>query len=131
MPIINTNDLTGAALDWAVDRAEGKRPSLFVAVDQGRGMPRRYSTDWTLAGPIIEREGIALRRHSSGVWYAMQSKYLGDSEGARWSTKQWVSQTVTRPIRFAGPTLLIAAMRCYVAAKLGDRISAPDALPGA
>jgi hypothetical protein len=49
---MQTSELTGAALDWAVTLAlEEYRP---VAVPH-------YSTDWALGGPIIEREKIDLQ----------------------------------------------------------------------
>jgi hypothetical protein len=53
------------------------------------------STDWAQGGPIIEREGIAL--------LPPQLAEMPGYEGR-------------------GETLLIAAMRCYVASKLGDEV---------
>lgn len=61
--------------------------------------------DWAQAGPIIEREKIDLRcmygRDGSVVW---------------------------RTVHADGPTPLIAAMRCYVASKLGDEVDVPEEL---
>jgi hypothetical protein len=66
-----------------------------------------YSTDWADGGPIIEREGIELLCESLGFrWVAMPQK------GPEWR----------------GPTPLIAAMRCYVASKLGDEVDVPEEL---
>jgi hypothetical protein len=69
------------------------------------------STDWLLAGPIIERECIAISCiHITG-----------------WTPDTW---TARHPQRFnaEGPTPLIAAMRCYVASKLGDEVEIPEEL---
>lgn len=100
---IKTSDLTGAALDWAVAKCEGvddEAAALFH--DEGY---YNYSTNWSQGGPIIEREGCCL--------------YLyGDSE--------WVSHLCNKEYR--GPTPLIAAMRCYVASKLGDEVEVPEGL---
>lgn len=68
------------------------------------GLP---STDWEMGGPIIERERITVRADFSteqpGEWAAM-CKAGGYGEG---------------------PTFLIAAMRAYVASKLGDEVELP------
>ena len=66
--------------------------------------PYEYSTDWAQGGPIIEREGIALYLYGPDKWNAMTEK------------------------EYQGPTPLIAAMRCYVASKLGDEIDLPKEL---
>ena len=97
--IIKTIDLTGPALDWAVAKCEG-------SAYHGPAWTK-YSTDWSQGGPIIEREGIELLCESLGFrWVASPQK------GPEWR----------------GPTPLIAAMRCYVASKLGDEIDVPDEL---
>jgi hypothetical protein len=63
------------------------------------------STDWAQGGAIIEREGIELLCETLGFrWVAMPQK------GPEWS----------------GPTPLIAAMRCYVASKLGFEVELPE-----
>lgn len=113
---MKTSELTGAALDWAVAKCEGK-PVLVIgdtvydkwAIDEGCDGDNslHYSTDWAQGGPIIEREGITVRRHTDALWDA----------------------SVGRPNYIAGgPTPLIAAMRCYVASKLGDEIEVPGGL---
>jgi len=65
-----------------------------------------YSTDWAQGGPIIERERIA-------VWG--DNPFWEAERGSVWCN---------------GPTPLIAAMRCYVASKLGDKIDVPLPLVG-
>jgi hypothetical protein len=134
-----THELTGAALDWAVAIAEGFKPSqLYINKwskfspasiytrtfdDDGNpdgymtGPDRLYSRKWEAGGPIIEREGLSIRyaqKDARGAWYAVQgpNRFLSpDFEGS-------------------GPTPLIAAMRCYVASKLGDTIEVPGELIG-
>jgi hypothetical protein len=117
---MKTSDLTGAALDWAVAKCEG----LEVYFDDGvvclKGQPfddnGHYwlpSTDWTQGGPIIEREELTLS-HSpyDHVFYGR--------------TRPWCAEKKGR--MEYGPTPLIAAMRCYVASKLGDEIELPKEL---
>ncbi len=131
---VKAGDLSGAALDWAVDAAETGDPMRVEYKKDGSGVwmlfdkhnmyapngPQKYSSDWKLAGPIIERERI-----STGVtnW---------DSEAYAWIAHwpAYVQLAVGRVTRFeqCGPTPLIAAMRCYVAAKLGDEIEVPAEL---
>lgn len=67
---------------------------------------REYSTEWALGGPIIEREKIELVPNGAD-WDAMYQDQHIPSEG---------------------PTPLIAAMRCYVASKLGDEVDVPEEL---
>jgi hypothetical protein len=98
---VKTNELTGAALDWAVAKAIGEYRPVAVPA---------YSTDWAQGGPIIEREGISVARrgeHSFSPWGAVLQGFEFDEEG---------------------PTPLIAAMRCYVASKLGDEVEIPEEL---
>jgi hypothetical protein len=112
---MKTNELTGAALDWAAAKCEGTLDH-YVQPNEKRGTSkweitpstRRYSTNWAQGGPIIEREGIATRENGdSDDWYAC---------------KRWDNHG-----KF-GATPLIAAMRCYVASKLGDDVEIPEEL---
>jgi hypothetical protein len=111
---METSELTGAALDWAVAKCEGFGDSpRFMGIfmyQQSRGMGYCYSTDWAKGGPIIEREEISVN----------------------WANGQWWAHTVNdqdelEQIEY-GPTPLIAAMRCYVASKLGDEVELPEEL---
>ena len=117
---MKTNELTKAALDWAVAMAENWAGADFEV--------KPYSTDWAQGGPIIEREGILLRpirKHGHGMdgnWLAM---YDGENTG---SMVQWVRREDWPRHYFKGSTPLIAAMRCYVASKLGDDVEIPEGL---
>ena len=104
---IKTSELSGAQLDWAVGKCRGITLELHGIVP--------YSTDWAHGGPVIEQEVINLGRHTwddSGVirWGASKA---GLFQGAPFSV---------------GPTPLIAAMRCYVASKLGNEVEIPEEL---
>lgn len=142
---MKTSELTGPALDWAVAKCEGLTQGLVF----GRGAVRvdglwekpcvtggtqEYvlshdwerlhqecegppffsftkvwspSTNWSQGGPIIEREKIGT--HCYGRWSAC---------GANMPSSKACE----------GPTLLIAAMRCYTASKLGDYVDVPEEL---
>lgn len=112
---MKTSELTGAALDWAVAKCEGFDPET-LNTKTGVVYSLRYgwytpSTDWAQGGPIIEREGIA-------VW----SPLLDKADGA------WIaSYSCAQHEKFADSPL-IAAMRCYVASKLGDEVEIPEEL---
>lgn len=104
---MKTSELTGAALDWAVAKCEGYD---YYRLD-GSGWTTdcfNPSTDWSQGGPIIEREGI------------------GFGFGVGIHSDQWEAGYTTP--EETGPTLLIAAMRCYVASKLGDTVDIPEEL---
>lgn len=105
---IKTGELIGVALDWAVAKCEGVE---FLFYDPPRGETRESpSTNWSQGGPIIEREMIWLG--SDGVGGFDARIYEPDSE-------PWCEY---------GQTMLIAAMRCYVASKLGDEVEIPEEL---
>ena len=126
---MKTSELTGAQLDWAVAQCEGKRPSLFIFQQTGKLAPEHnYSTNWAQAGPIIEREFIAVfsveTRPFSGQWAADKNKHRqidSDEMGDKLYSFYMGSLSY-------GPTPLIAAMRCYVASKLGDEVDVPEEL---
>lgn len=100
----NTAELEGARLDIAVMRAEHCHKVGWVP----RGLPERYSTDWRCGGPIIEREGIEL--------------HCIDRNGRRLNG-EWLARASKKPLPLCfGPTPLIAAMRAFVASKLGDEV---------
>lgn len=108
---IKTFELTGAALDWAVASYADKHVTVGD-IAWGNYSP---STAWALGGPIIEREKITVsqgRDLIASIW--SPDGILGNDDWYRYKSK--------------GPTPLIAAMRCYVASKLGDEVEVPDEL---
>ena len=100
-------ELTGDALDLAVAKIEYTNPvtigSSTLMVFKGVPFDYHPSIDWEWGGPIIEREKIS-------VW----------ARGDEWAAESFVPNKQGR--EEIGATPLIAAMRCYVASKLGDEI---------
>lgn len=126
---IKTSELSGAALDWAVATAEkvhGKwartknegQAALLFAMHDGALLifdvkehdyvPYNPSADWSQGGLIIERERITLRPHQRDANWSAFKTFIGSGRD--------------------GPTPLIAAMRCFVASKLGDEVNIPEEL---
>lgn len=122
MKQIATQQLTGAALDWAVAKCEGRSAAgLSRIADRSNLIPSDYSTDWAQGGPIIEREKMCIDEPNC------------DADGRGWSAVivDWASKDdEENSIEGFGPTPLIAAMRCYVASKLGDTVEVPSELIG-
>lgn len=144
---MKTSELTGAALDWAVAKCEGHLDPTREL--RGKMIPRvvldpewygydnkpmlRFnpapdvyyrpdyapSTDWETGGPIIEREMIQLTPkcmvNPLHGWAAAYRSFDEDDD-------------VYALHRKRGKTPLIAAMRCYVASKLGDDVDVPEEL---
>ena len=127
---MKTSELTGRSLDLAVAMCEGAVTELvFDGITHGfkldgnlkvlakgwASMSWHPSTDWSQAGPIIERKKIGTTRvdNNPDIWAA----HITDP----WRTSSNVYSRL-------GPTPLIAAMRCYVASKLGDEIDVPKEL---
>lgn len=77
-----------------------------------------FSTDWSQGGPIIEREKISPR---------CQFFMRGDGSYDN-SRNEWVATHWELPVCGVGPTPLIAAMRCFVASRLGDEVEIPEEL---
>jgi hypothetical protein len=108
---MKTSELSGAAIDWAVAKAD-EQPHRIVSglLFIPGGDNWNPSSNWEQGGPIIEREGIQVKQHIE-EWVALPY----DAEFSEES-------------HYSGPTPLIAAMRCYVASKLGDEIEIPKEL---
>ena len=117
---VKTSELSGVALNWAVAKCEGlditigktEQGSKLTVLTPIDGLWRHFkpSTDWAQGGPIIEREAIEIKPQNFGeYWVALYPQ---------WQTSH----------RQEGQTPLIAAMRCYVASKLGSPVDIPDEL---
>lgn len=114
---LKTSELTGPALDWAVAKCEGYADISPLTTDgQRRLRTHNYSANWAKGGPIIEREGI-----SSLYLYVTDDPF-------RWAATAKPTIQKVKPDSVYGPTMLIAAMRCYVASKMGEEIDVPDEL---
>ena len=124
--LIKTTNLSGQALDWAVAKALGRDPVLDME-SHGRTWPGWwlrlggeyeklpcYSTDWAVAGPVIEQH-----------WLDMTPWPNESDPDMRW---ECVDHDTRNLPTYFGPTPMIAAMRCLVASKLGDQVDLPDSL---
>lgn len=111
-----TEKLTGKALDWAVAKCEGHDWMPGDVRFTGVYAPR-YSTDWRQGGPIIEREEVFLVKSALGGWASSIYAHPDDPQEYR-----------VRCTMYGGPTPLVAAMRCYVGAKLGGEVDVPEEL---
>ena len=120
---IKTTELQGEALAWAVADCEGELSQHGGQVHLVESKVRFYEdtldiqytppTDWSQGGPIIEREGIA-------TWF---ERYEDEDAGLPcWFAAKYCER------EYPGPTPLIAAMRCYVASRVGDEIELPEEL---
>ena len=122
---VKTKELTGAALDWAVAKCDRDWSDddalMWVKLDK---WPYSPSADWEQGGPMIERERIAVTpkrdfgKTESGIEYDNPDGWLASKPKSYWQTVQ----------SYHGPTPLIAAMRCFVASRLGNEIDVPDEL---
>jgi hypothetical protein len=121
---LKTSELQGETLDRMVAKCEGieVRQVEGVLVDP-LGLQFSPSIDWSYGGMVIEREKI-------GVWWA--THYV-DEDGVEYGNHWYAEVGCTdenADSRYCGvadgPTPLIAAMRCYVASKLGDEVEVPD-----
>ena len=108
-----TPGLEGMLLDAAVAMAVSRVPGYSWGMAEGRVVlvdqagpefdPFQPSTNWAQGGLIIERERIDVTAHADS----------------------WFAKPAYRGVGGCGATPLIAAMRAYVAAKLGNEIELP------
>jgi hypothetical protein len=114
---MKTSKLTGAALDWAVAKCEGllcfgyRTDGWRFAIEDSDGEVHVFmpTTRWANGGPIIEREklSVVMQQGMPPIWSANCPRAL---------------------FRSQGPTPLIAAMRCFVASRLGDEVDVSSEL---
>jgi hypothetical protein len=120
---IRTAELTGPALDWAVAKCEGPNSEaacyyiddLPVYLDEAPIQEWKPATNWAQGGPIIERE-----------IHSITDTTMRSDMSFAWEAKIHVGAGLC--VRMYGPTPLIAAMRCFVASKMGDTIDIPEEL---
>lgn len=159
-----TNELTGAALDWAVAKADpqcagleytaingvlcgidpetdqaciyfaqiGARILESVRAQKAIGKAGEYaalyspSNDWKKAGMLIRHECIGISPPTSRV-HRNGGPNSGWGESGVWTATTWhKGANGRRSIAWHETSPLIAAMRCYVASKLGESIDVPQ-----
>tara|TARA_R110000868_G_C10764440_1_gene754198 strand:+ start:375 stop:701 length:327 start_codon:yes stop_codon:yes gene_type:complete len=105
---IKVSEATNLQIDWLVAKCAGnmghKLKDFWLVHMEDPDL--QYSTNWNQGGPILEREKIQL------------------GFGTMWSAftiDQWPTLTL-------GETPLIAAMRCFIASRLGDEVDVPEEL---
>lgn len=124
MKKIKVSEATGPVLDWmvAVCQWYAQGGNEVAVAESGDVIIRRNNVidyfdphrNWGWGGPIIDgMRGLKLKigRKPGAPCYAHIVGYNG--------VERW-HQT--------GKTVLIAAMRCYVASKLGDEVEVPEEL---
>jgi hypothetical protein len=105
---MKTSELSGAALDWAVAKCADVINGDALDVGFIREGGYTPSTNWAQGGAIIEREKISL------IWM-------------EFTDEQYWMASIDHPEReVKGNAPLVAAMRCYVASKLGDDVEIPE-----
>lgn len=104
---VRTSELKGRALDLLVARCTG----ITWDVAPNGHYTYKPSTDWTHGGFVIEREEIALEPMTH------------DKYGDGWLATRVEGSVICMEF---GPTMLIAAMRCYVASHLGEEVDVPE-----
>ena len=126
-----TSELTGNALDRAVAKAlemhvwptrggwftfdSDAYPEYRNDYNDDKLQSFRPAINWAQGGAIIERERICLE-DAAGMYWVATMLYQNDDDGRIQTSEE------------QGATPLVAAMRCYVASKLGDEVEIPKGL---
>lgn len=128
---VKTSELIGPALDWAVAHIEGytlttdgismlvKKGDKLLMLGGKDAIGYSPSTRWDQGGPLIEEHGIEVFCNVSAEQAARFKEAYPDWRAC---------MNRGRSVHFHGRTPLIAAMRCLVAAKLGDTVQVPEEL---
>ena len=117
---IKVAEATGSVLDWLVAKCEGinivRNHPGWAYIPKGKCSYYKWTptTNWKQGGPIVEREVHNLFKHNGGTEWCCAVN----------APRQGYVAIITAD----GATPLIAAMRCYVASKLGDEAEVPDEL---
>jgi hypothetical protein len=124
------SELSGPLLDYWVAQANGVTGvklwndgafSLFQWDDTKHDQFEFcYSTDWSQGGPIIEREHIATRYSPS--LFGIEAFWEAEIAPSPFQRVDYFPSPEPVNAYATGPTLLVAAMRAYVASKFGDEV---------
>lgn len=128
--IHRTSELTGALLDAAVAKASGIAEFEVIRVPRAHGGTARCqavlpgedgqsywtefapTTDWEIAGAIIDQERIRLDPRDEPAMF----------DGQRVEGPRWLARIPASSTNEMGPTALVAVCRAYVASKLGAEV---------
>ena len=111
---IKVSEAPNHVIDWAVAKCEGAVSDDVDDFCLSVAGEFAYTTDWSLGGPIIEREFHAF-------------DYMQSKDRVCAIIKRKDMRNGGYDFGY-GPTILVAAMRCYVMSKMGDEIDVPDEL---
>jgi len=114
---MNTIELTGPALDWAVAKAMkleiivGGSKTLYLILND---TPHEFAPSqcWAQGGSLLNQHKISRTIDHSGLWIAYAGYNLNDEQRHMQCDK----------------SELVAGLRCFVASKLGEEINIPEAL---
>lgn len=126
---VKVKDLIDTPLDWAVGTALNLPVEVCQIFQYGKPNGKHYisigetdkdgaevyfepSKDRSQGEQIIEQEEIGIECLGKSAIYA----------------NPWLAARTEDDTEYAGPTALIAAMRCVVARKLGDEVDIPEEL---
>jgi hypothetical protein len=144
MAKIKVSEATDLQLNWLIAKCEGYQPvynngsirPVFRKCESTEKTWPDYCTNWSQSGPIIQRENISVIRceddyatNKRGFTTSKRITVWGAVIGQRgWDWAYDQSIQIYRENVQIGPTPLVAAMRCYVASKLGDVVDVPEEL---
>jgi hypothetical protein len=118
------SELEGRWLDAAVGTAEGVDFPWFTT-NPLTPDASKYSSDWSKGGPIIERERIETQLVPSINLVPPPPERTWSAWGRMWTGIGRDGYQVSKAIVCEGQTILIAAMRAYVASKFGEEVELP------
>lgn len=139
---IKVAEATNPQLDWLAAKAQGLTEKKSnnglckIRIDSGRVWIANHQNAWRLSDyvlyapstdpadghPIIERE-IDIMERRAGYFYANRFKRCVGRVDTNFKSYPDEEE------RFAyGPTMLIAGLRCLIAAKMGDEVDVPEVL---
>lgn len=124
--LVKTDELTGDALCFVVAKLNGYHyfpngAALYIHHDNGewyRSGGYRPDINWHQGGPIFEQMRPTIAHENNLVVCSLSHPI----------EVNYTSGVAKRYCTMRGETILIAAMRCFVASKLGDTVEVPDEL---
>lgn len=134
-----TSDLDGTLLNQAVAIAAGMQWKIvttpggaqFIQTFRESNVGTPYwsifspRTCWDEAGPLLTAEEISLSSRTSPV-HRHGGPNAGNGVSGCWSATTWHrGVNGSRSVEFHETSPLIAAMRCYVASRIGDTVELP------